>query len=195
MDLILGTCVGIALAACCGFRVFVPLLVVSVAAQNGYVDLGESFAWMGTPLATILFGAATAVEIASYYIPWVDNLLDTIATPAAALAGSLVAAAMITDVDPTLKWAMAIIAGGGAASGVQMLTVGTRAMSTATTAGVGNPVVSTVEGVSSFVIAILVVVVKFFAIVAVFGFIAWFVLRTIRKRQQREAAAETAQPG
>ncbi len=83
MDVIIGVCVGIALAACCGFRVFVPLLVVSIAAQNGYVELGDSFGGMGNPLATVVFGAATAAEIVGYYLPWVDNALDTIATPAA----------------------------------------------------------------------------------------------------------------
>jgi ABC-type glycerol-3-phosphate transport system permease component len=192
MDMIIGTCVGIALAACCGFRVFVPLLVMSIAAQNGYVNLGDSFEWMGSPLATFVFGAATVAEVVGYYIPWFDNLLDTIATPAAAIAGTLVAAAMMSDIDPTLKWAMAIIAGGGLATGVQTLTVGTRAVSTATTGGVGNPVVATVEGVSSFVVSILVVTVQIVGVIIVVSLVAWLIARSIRRRKLRAAPADPA---
>jgi hypothetical protein len=115
LDLALSIALGVGLAAATGFRVFLPMLVVSVAAYTRYLPVGENFAWLGTPSALMMLGVATAVEILAYYIPGVDNLLDTLATPAAVVAGTLVSAAVITDLPPMLKWTTAIIAGGGVA--------------------------------------------------------------------------------
>src|SRR5512140_367408 len=115
MEWILGAAIGIGLAAACGFRVFVPPLVLSVAALSGHLHLAPGFQWIGTWPALTAFAVATALEIAGYYIPWVDNLLDTAATPIAIVAGVVMTASCITDVSPFLKWTLAVIAGGGAA--------------------------------------------------------------------------------
>ncbi len=82
MEITLSILLGIGLAAACGFRVFVPFLIVSIAAMSGHLELTPGFEWIGTPYALAAFGAATALEIAAYYIPWLDNLLDAAATPA-----------------------------------------------------------------------------------------------------------------
>ena len=81
------------LSAACGFRVFVPLLVMSLFAKNGHLNLSPGFSWIGTYPALIAFGTATGVEIAAYLIPGLDHLLDIITTPAAVIAGTLVTAA------------------------------------------------------------------------------------------------------
>lgn len=142
---LLGICVGVGLSAACGFRVFVPLLVMSLAALSGHLTLAPGFAWIGSYPALIAFAVATGVEIAGYYIPWVDHLLDTIATPAAIIAGTLITASLVTGMSPFLKWTLALIAGGGAAGLVQGTTVAARGASTFTTAGMANPAVATVE--------------------------------------------------
>jgi len=188
---LLGLCVGIGLAAATGFRVFVPLLVLNIAAMNESLPIelaGTNFEWVGSPICTVIFGAATAVEIAGYYIPWVDNLLDTITTPAAVIAGSVAVASLLGDTDPALKWTMAIIAGGGAAGSIQLLTVGTRAASTATTGGVGNPVVSTAEAGGSVLVAILAIVIPIVVAIGTILFIAWLGGKFFRRR--RIATAE-----
>ena len=100
MELILSIALGVGLSAACGFRIFVPLLVVSAAAQGGYLTLSPGFQWMAGYPALVTFAVATVLEILAYYIPWVDNLLDTIATPAAVVAGAVVTAAVVTDVAP-----------------------------------------------------------------------------------------------
>ena len=46
MDIFLSVCMGIGLAAACGFRVFVPFLLLSVAALTGHVQLAKGFAWI-----------------------------------------------------------------------------------------------------------------------------------------------------
>ena len=144
-EIALSIALGIGLAAATGFRVFLPMLVTSAAAYSGHLPLGESFAWLGTAPALAMLGVAAVVEVLAYYIPGVDNLLDTLATPAAVVAGTIVSAAVMTDVSPMLKWTTAIIAGGGVAGVTQGVTALLRAKSTVFTGGVGNPVVATAE--------------------------------------------------
>src|SRR4051812_24324064 len=122
MDILTSIFLGIGLSAACGFRVFVPMLFISVAAASGHLALAPGFLWLGTYPAIITFGVATLLEIGGYYIPWLDHFLDTLATPASILAGTVVTAAIITKMDPMLKWTMAIIAGGGVAGLVQGAT-------------------------------------------------------------------------
>ena len=80
MEMFLSILIGLGLSAACGFRVFIPLLVMSLASRSdvGHLTLGDGFAWIGSDAALIAFGAATVLEIAGYYIPWVDNLLDAV---------------------------------------------------------------------------------------------------------------------
>ncbi|MFQ5931753.1 MAG: DUF4126 domain-containing protein, partial [Nitrospiraceae bacterium] len=90
METLLSICVGIGLSAACGFRVFVPLLVMSIASRGAHLTLAPGFEWIGTYPALLAFAIASCIEIAGYYVPWVDNLLDTIATPTAIVAGIVV---------------------------------------------------------------------------------------------------------
>lgn len=159
METFLGLLVGIGLSAACGFRVFVPMLVVSAAAWGGWLPLAPGFEWLGTLPALIAFAVATVVEVAGYYVPWVDNALDTIAGPAAMVAGTVLMASVLADVNPFLKWTLAIIAGGGTAATVQGMTTLARAGSSVLSLGFLNPVLSTVELVGSAGLAILVLAV------------------------------------
>lgn len=197
MELSIGILVGIGLAAACGFRVFVPLLGTSLAALSGHLELAPGFDWIGTPVAAAGFGTATLLEIVAFYVPWLDNLLDTLATPAAVVAGTIVTASTVVDISPFLKWTLAVIAGGGIAGTIQGGTVLLRGASTGTTGGVGNPVLSTIELVSSVVMTVLAVVVPIVAaIVAVVVLVCGIVLfRRIRRwfRNRSTAAEHTAE--
>src|SRR5262245_48542127 len=123
METVLAIALGLALSAACGFRVFLPLLGLGLAQATGHLTLASKFAWLGSTPALIILGVATVVEIAAYYIPWLDHLLDTIASPAAVVAGIVATAAVLTDVDPVWRWTLAVIAGGGLAATVQGSTV------------------------------------------------------------------------
>jgi hypothetical protein len=173
MDTLLSVCLGIGLSAACGFRVFVPLLVMSIASLSGHLTLAHGFAWIGTYPALISFSVATGLEIAGYYIPWLDHLLDTLATPAAIVAGTIVSASMVTNMDPMMKWTLAVIAGGGAAGLVQTATVAARTASTATTGGLANPLVSTMELAGSVTTSVAAIFAPILVIlvIAIFGFI------------------------
>jgi hypothetical protein len=156
--------IGIALSAACGFRIFVPPLVMSIAALIGHLPLATEFEWIGTYPALVAFSVATCIEIAGYYIPWVDNFLDVFATPTAIAVGTFVAAALFPDTDPLLKWTMAAIAGGGSAGIIQALMGFTRLSSTALTVGIGNSVVATVESVGAFILSLLALLVPLLAV-------------------------------
>jgi uncharacterized membrane protein len=149
--LLTSVAMGIALSASCGFRVFVPMLGASFAAYQQWFALPADMQWMGSLPAVLCFATAAILEIAAYYIPFVDNLLDTIATPLAVAAGTVLAASFlpIAEFSPMLKWILAIIAGGGAAGTVQIGTGLLRLFSSKTTAGVGNAVVSTGENAAA----------------------------------------------
>jgi len=155
MDYVLYILLGIGLAAACGFRVFVPLLVISIAALAGHLNLAPDFAWLGSWPALIVFGVATVLEIVAYCIPWLDHVLDVAATPAAVVAGIVVTASVVTEMSPTLRWPLAIIAGGGVAAAVQLVTVALRRTATYASAGLAHPVAATVETGGSAAMSVL----------------------------------------
>jgi hypothetical protein len=159
LELIVSICLGVGLAAACGFRVFVPLLGLSTAALSGHVPLAVGFEWVGTWPAFACFLSATVAEVAAYYVPWIDNALDSIATPVAAVAGTLAAASVITDLPPMQKWTLAVIAGGGTAGLIQTGTVALRGASTLATAGATNFLVATLELIASICTTILALLV------------------------------------
>ena len=176
-DLALSLALGIALAAATGFRVFLPMLVASAAAYSGNLPLGENFAWLATPAAVTLLGVAAVVEAAAYYIPGVDNLLDTIATP------------VIVDMPPLIKWAMAIIAGGGIAGLTQGTTALVRAKSTVMTGTLGNPVLATAEVGGSLLLSILALLSPIAALLLVVG-LFWLAIRLLRKLTRTSKPAQ-----
>ena len=155
LHLPLSIVLGVGLAAATGLRVFLPMLVVSVAAYTGHLPLDNSFAWLATPSALTMLSVAALVEVLAYYVPAVDNLLDALASPAALVAGTIVSAAVMTDVPPMVKWTAAVIAGGGVAGLTQGLTALLRAKSTVLTGGAGNVVLSTAELVGALLVSLL----------------------------------------
>ena len=185
MDLLLSACLGIGLAAACGFRIFVPLLVMSIAADSGHLGLAGGFEWIGTRPALIAFAVATLLEVLAYYVPWLDHLLDTAAVPIAIVAGVVVTASVVTDVSPLLRWSLAVIAGGGAAATTQAVTTGLRHLSTFTTMGLGNPVVATAEAGGSLALTLLAVVAPLMAAAALATLVVLAVALLLRRRRAR----------
>ncbi|MGF1540890.1 MAG: DUF4126 domain-containing protein [Pleurocapsa sp.] len=122
MEIILALCLGVTLSAASGFRVFVPPLVVSLAAIYQDLPLASGFEWLGTYPVAIALGIATIVEIVAYYLPVIDNLLDTIEIPTAIAVGTVLTAANLGEVEPVLQWTLAAIAGGGTAGIIETFT-------------------------------------------------------------------------
>ena len=189
-DLALSIVLGIALAAATGFRVFLPMLIVSGAAYAGYFQLDSSFAWLGTPSALTMLCMAALAEVLAYYVPVIDNLLDTLATPAALIAGTIVSAAVMTDVPPMVKWTAAVIAGGGIAGLTQGLTGMLRAHSTVLTGGLGNPVIATAELGGALLISFLALVAPAAAVALVILFLL-VAIRLLRRLFRRAKSSNS----
>jgi hypothetical protein len=184
LELAQSLALGIGLATATGFRVFVPLLIASVAAYTGHLHLNDSFAWLGSAPAMAMLAVAAIAELLAYYIPFVDNLLDTIATPAALVAGTVVAAAVLTDLPPLVKWTTAIIAGGGAAGITQTTTALLRAKSTAFSGGLGNHALATAEAGGAVLVSALALIVPFVALALVLT-LCWLAVRLVRRMRKR----------
>lgn len=184
-ELIPALCLGLALSACCGFRVFVPLLVTGLAAKFDFIPLSAGSEWIASYPAIAAFAAACMVEITAYYFPVIDNLLDSIAIPSSVVAGSIVAASVFTDFDPLVKWGVAIIAGGGAAGLIQTGTSLARLGSTKFTAGTGNFVLATAENLFSFVGSIFSLLIPVMMFI-IFGALIAGSIYLIAKRNSRQ---------
>ena len=152
---ILSSFIGIGLAAASGFRVFLPLFAVSLASYLGWIPMNDNFQWLSGLPTLIVTGVATLVEILAYYIPVVDNFLDTVTVPLATVAGSVLFASQFIELGTFPQWALAIIAGGGTAATIAAGFAGTRAASTATTAGIGNNFIATTETAGAGLMSVL----------------------------------------
>jgi hypothetical protein len=188
VDALIGFFVGLALSAAVGFRVFVPLLLTGSAARLGYLELTTDMAWLASDAALVALATATVLEVSAYYVPWLDNLLDTVATPTAVVAGVIAWAAVTPELSPLLRWTLAVVAGGGAAGIVQSGTTLLRLHSSAFTAGLGNPVVATGELAGSVSLSVLAVLAPVLAAVLVLLVLVGLVGFYRRATSRRNAA-------
>ncbi|KGK29001.1 DUF4126 domain-containing protein [Cellulophaga sp. E6(2014)] len=184
-ETILSIFLGIGLAASVGFRVFLPLFALSLASYFNLWELNDSWQWIGSLAAVVALGVATLVEIFAYFIPWVDNLLDSAAVPLAAIAGTAVMVSTVANLDPVVTWSLAIIAGGGTATAIKGASATTRLASTSTTGGLANPIVSTVETGTAMVVtaaSIFAPIIAGVLVVIILAAIFW-IYRKIRPRR------------
>jgi hypothetical protein len=197
VELVLAVCVGVALAACSGLRAFVPLLASGLLARSGHYELGEHLQWLSSTPALVALSIAALVEFVADKVPALDHALDVAQTPVRTVAGMLVAMAACSHAFP--MWAavlLGIVAGGGTALGVHATKATVRAGSTVTTAGLANPVISTLEDVGCAVVSFLAPVLAAVALLAslvalaavFFGVRA--VVRKLRKKPAENAPAQ-----
>ena len=179
MMTIMSICLGIGLAASAGFRVFIPLFALSAATYTGIVPIHETWQWLGSEAALIMLGIAVMVESVSYLVPFVDNLLDSIAIPLAGVAGTALVAATMSDMHPAATWAIAIIGGGGTATAIKSTAATGRALSSATTAGLANPVISIGETITAIMMSVLSLFLPVLAVflVVLLGYLGWKIVK------------------
>ena len=192
MQYIVAGALGLGLAACSGFRVFVPLLAASLAYHTGYLTPANGFAWLGTWAALVTLATATVAEIAGYYVPFFDHLLDTLTTPASFVAGTILMTSALPHLDPTLRWTLGILVGGGTAGLVQTGTALLRGASMATTGGLANPVLATAENTAAVAGVALTLLLPLVAAGLVLLLVVYILNRLRRWREQRRAARLSA---
>ncbi len=187
-ELITAIAIGIGLSASCGFRVFVPMLVASIAAKTGIFPVTEGFQWLAGWPAIITFGTATIIEIIAYYIPFVDNLLDSITSPLAIGAGTLLLTSVLPIDNDLLKWVTGFIAGGGTAAAIQGGSVMTRLASSKLTAGTGNAVVATGEHAAAFGVSTLSLFTPLLIAIVILTLTFYIVYRLVKRLMRRRPA-------
>ena len=189
MELFLAILIGIGLSISAGFRVFTPMLVASIASKLGWLPLSGGFEWIGSTPALIAFSVAVVIEIASYYVPVIDNFMKALATPLALIAGTILTVSMIGVEDNAfLSWGMAILTGGGAATASQLTTAAVRGTSTVTTGGLANPILSFIEDIGAVLLSIVSIALPIVVVVLVIILVIVFVkMFSIIKRRFRTA--------
>ena len=183
---------GLGLAASTGLRTFLPLLMLALAARFGWfgVELNEQMQWLHSDAAVAALGVAAAVEFTADKIPVVDNALSGIGLVVRPLAAALAAGSLFVGVDPLLAAVAGIIVGAPTARAFNAAQGGLRLASTATTGGLGNPVVSLFEDVLAFLTALLALLAP--VLVPVFLFILAVVVFRTARRLRRSPARQSA---
>ncbi len=174
----------ISLSAASGFRVFVPLLALSAVSVLGHYDLPPNFDWIENPQALTLFAIASVLEVVGYSIPWFDHALDVLATPAAVIAGTVVAASVAPDMNPLIQWTLALVAGGGTAGLTKGLLNLLRGTSTTASGGLANPIFAALELVMSISLSVLAFTVPVLAgvlVIALLGFALYKLVQLIAR--------------
>jgi Domain of unknown function (DUF4126) len=179
-DTLVELMLAISLSSAAGFRVFVPLLILSAAAVFGHADLPSNFDWVENPQALGLFAIAAVLEILGYAIPWLDHALDLVATPAAILAGTVMTASLAPEMDPLVKWTLALIAGGGTAGLTKTVMNLLRGTSTAATGGLANPIFAGLELLAAVTLSALAVTIPIAAGIVVIGIFSFSIYKLWR---------------
>ena len=175
---------GLALAACAGMRAFLPLLVVGTAGRLEWIPLTSHFDWMASTPALIVFGVAVVAEVLADKVPVVDNVLDSLQIFVKPVAGTVLMASTVTDLDPVFSAVIAIVLGGSMAEFVHLGKAKARLLSTVATAGMANPVVSFVEDGTSLGGSVLAIFWPFVVLAMLFLFFggSLYLLRYWRTR-------------
>lgn len=176
---------GIGLAAACGFRVFLPLLVVGVFGRMGWVEILPSFSWLASWPGITCLAVATVLETGAMFVPWLDSALTAMATPFAILAGAFLATTVTEGQSTLYQYVIPIIAGGATAGVIHGVTTAVKGVSSAVTGGSANPLVALGELFAAIVTTILAVVVPVLLVLLATAFVVaagWFVMRWRRRR-------------
>lgn len=172
------TAFGLSLSA--GLNAYIPLLIVAVFARFDMITLSEPFAPLESWWAIGVLGVLLIVEVLVDKVPAVDTVNDVINTIIRPAAGAILFAATagtITEMSPVLSVILGILAAGTVHAGKSLA----RPVVTATTAGVGNPIVSTAEDVVSALTSFLAIVLPWMAlIIALLGILLFLNFRLKR---------------
>jgi uncharacterized membrane protein len=173
----------IALAASAGLRAWLPLLLAGGLARAGVLDLGDSFSFLASNKALVLFGVATVIELVGDKVPTIDHALDVIGTPLRPAAGALLAASVLGTVsDPLTALVLGTAVGAPSALVPHAAKTALRTVSTTLTGGLANPILSFLEDAISLITFILAILVPVL-VVALLGITLSFVVRLFRRRQ------------
>lgn len=193
--------VGSGLAAAAGLNAWMPLLVLGLADRFlSVVQLPAAWAWLSSDVALWVVGALLVVEIVADKIPALDTVNDVIHSFIRPASGGIVFGAGATAdtvrvSDPAAFFAdsawVPILTGVGIALAVHIAKASIRVLANSATGGIAAPVLSTIEDISSFTLAVLAIALPVLAVGAILaGVLAVvFGIRRLRRRRARIRSA------
>lgn len=183
MELLSGLLSSLGLSGAAGLNAYVPLLLVGLLSRTGVMNLNEPFHLLGNPWVLLAIAVIGLLDFVGDKIPGIDTALHLVGGIVNTAAGAVLFAAQtgVADVPPALSLALGVIVAGG----VHATRTAVRPVATATTGGLGNPVVSTLEDGTSLLLAGLavfapVLAVLLLAAVVFVGYRLWGRLRRHR---------------
>ncbi|HYH79706.1 MAG TPA: DUF4126 domain-containing protein [Longimicrobium sp.] len=190
MDALSAAAFGVVLAATAGLRAFLPVFSASLAAWMTDLPLPDTLLWLEKPQTVLIFGVATLLEILGDKIPVVDHALDGIQVLTKPVLASLAAIPFVYQLAPEYSVGIGILLGAPLALGVHSAKATARLGSTATTGGVGNPVLSLAEDVAAIASIILGFLAPFIALVLIAVTIFFVARLALRVRRRHRAAVQ-----
>jgi hypothetical protein len=198
---------GSGLAASAGLNAYIPLLVMGLLGRyTDLINLPSGWQWLSNGWVLGILAVLLAAEFTADKVPVLDSVNDTLQTVVRPTAGGLAfgagsASETVAVQDPGSffsgnQW-VPIAAGVALAFGVHAVKAGARILINTVTAGIGAPVVSTVEDAASVTVSVLAIVVPVLVIIVLIGLVLsvpWLVLKLRRRRRQRRARAAVAGP-
>ena len=187
MDALSAAAFGVVLAATAGLRAFLPVFSASLMAWMTDLPLPDNLVWLEKPQTVVIFGVATLLEILGDKIPIVDHVLDSIQVLTKPVLAALAATPFLYQLAPEQSVAIGILLGAPLALGVHSAKATARLGSTATTAGVANPLLSVAEDVAAVAAIVLGFLAPLLALALMAVTIFFIVRLALRVRRRRRA--------
>jgi hypothetical protein len=175
---------GLGLSGAAGLNAWLPAFAGALLTRLGVVELGEPFDELSKTPALVVLGVLTAADFVGDKVPAVDHALHSIGTVIAPISGT---ALFTGETDATLV--VSLLAGGSTAGAVHLVRSAVRPLSTVTTAGIGNPVLSLLEDLGSGLLTLFAFVVPVLAVLAVVGLLVLGLVLWRRRRKRMRAAS------
>lgn len=185
METVLLTALGLSGAA--GLNAWLPMLIVAVAGRSGAIDLSEPYSQLASDPALAILAVGFVADFIGDKVPAVDHVLHAIGNVIHPIAGGIVAASQAgADFSPGVL----LVAGGITSEGIHIGRESVRPFGTVLTGGLANPVMSLIEDIGSFGIAILALAAPVIAALLVIGLIALIIVLLFKARRWRETRRE-----
>jgi hypothetical protein len=175
---------GLGLSGAAGLNAWLPAFAGALLTRLGVVELGEPFDELSKTPALVVLGVLTVADFVGDKIPAVDHVLHSIGTVIAPISGTVLFAG---ETDASLI--VSLLAGGSTAGAVHAARSAVRPLSTVTTGGIGNPVLSLLEDLGSALLTLFAFVVPVLAVLAVVAVLVLGLVLWRRARLRRAASA------
>lgn len=149
------TALGLSIPA--GLNAYIPLLAVALAQRFDVLELKEPFGVLGEWWMIAVIAVLLVIELVADKVPAVDHVNDVIHTFIRPAAGGVIAVAAAGNATEVSPWFL-VLAGVLLAGGVHAAKASVRPAVNVTTAGVGAPVVSTLEDIGALLMTITAIV-------------------------------------